>query len=76
MNPVEVKTKMDIIDGELKDLTLKAKVLATKKGELENEKARLRAIQQTACDHPREARSSIMVNNEPEYFCTLCGKDF
>lgn len=76
MNQAEAKAKLDIIDGELKDLTLKAKVLAAKKGELEDEKARLRAIQQTACDHPREARSSVMVNNEPEYFCTLCGKDF
>ncbi len=76
MNQAEVKAKLDIVDGELKDLTLKAKVLATKKSELESEKARLRAIQQTACDHPREARGMVMVNNEPEYFCTLCGKDF
>ncbi|AUG85306.1 hypothetical protein KNV09_gp187 [Vibrio phage Athena] len=76
MNPAEVKAKLDILDGELKDLTIKAKVLADKKRECENEKARLRVIQQSACDHPREARSSVMVNNEPEYFCTLCGKDF
>lgn len=76
MNQAEVKAKMDIIDGEIADLTIKAKVLATKKRECEDEKARLLAIQQTACDHPREARSSVMVHNEPEYFCTLCGKPF
>ncbi|BBL19250.1 hypothetical protein KIT04_081 [Vibrio phage KIT04] len=76
MNPVEVKTKLDIVDGEIRDLTLKAKVLASKKRELEDERARLKAIQQTACDHPREARDFVMVNNEPERYCTLCGKDF
>ncbi|AUG85105.1 hypothetical protein FDJ19_gp193 [Vibrio phage Ceto] len=76
MNEVELKVRQDLIDSELKSISDSTKVLMSRKRKLESEKARLQAIQQTACDHPREARDFVMVNNEPEYFCTLCGKDF
>lgn len=64
------------IDYELRELARKAEVLAKQKASLESERDRLQVIQQTACDHPVEERDMVMVNNEPEYFCSLCGKDF
>lgn len=71
----ELDLQEEMIDRELRELERKSRVLASQKAALQSEKARLRLIQQTACDHPIEARDRVMVNNEPEYFCSLCGKD-
>ena len=59
-----------------KDLLDKMRVLKAKMVEADSERGRLEAIKQEACDHPIEARDSVMVNNESERFCSLCWKDF